>query len=89
MNKPFARLFETENGQILVKVDADQDGVPEVRFYASPPGLGVCSSAILFWESDSGWERARKFFDTVDKELAIDATKAIFGMARELTGEAA
>lgn len=89
MNKPFARLFETENGQILVKVDADQDGVPEVRFYASPPGLGVCSSAILFWESDSGWERAEEFFDTVDQEMAIKAAKVIFDMSRELTGEAA
>jgi len=29
----FAKLYETNVGQILIKADTDEDGCPEVRFY--------------------------------------------------------
>lgn len=44
----FAKLFETDRGQILVKLDTDDDDAPEIRFYVQPPGLGVCYAAFGF-----------------------------------------
>lgn len=56
MTAQFAKLFETEEyGQILVKLDASPDEhEPEVRFFVNPPGLGVCSFAAGYPDSDKG-----------------------------------
>ena len=41
MDRVFAKLYETEVGQILVKIDED-DCVPECRIFFQPEGFGVC-----------------------------------------------
>jgi uncharacterized protein YrzB (UPF0473 family) len=78
----FAKIFETkEHGQILVKIDTDEESNPEVRFYFEPEGLGVCSMAISNEDSDEGWKIIEKVFDKFDEEAAI---KAVVGLKDEL-----
>ena len=65
----FAKIFESEKiGQILVKTEAGDDGMPEVRYYFQPEDLGVCSAAISFPDSDAGWELAEATFNASDME---------------------
>lgn len=67
----FAKLYEPTPGrQILVKLDAGDAG-PEVRIFAEPEGLGVCSAAFGFDDDDGGWNKAEKLFDDFDEEMAI------------------
>ncbi|TCP13797.1 hypothetical protein EV683_10542 [Crenobacter luteus] len=86
MNKPFAKLFETDRGQILVKIDADEDGAPEIRFYAEPTGLGVCSLALSYEDFDNGWDAAEHAFGKVDQQIAMQATEKLFETANKLAG---
>lgn len=62
--KQFAKLFETERGQILVLRQDDDCGQPEVRFFFDPntEPLGVCSVALKFPDSDAGDAAANKTF---------------------------
>ncbi|MFK7088653.1 hypothetical protein AAFM71_07530 [Chromobacterium violaceum] len=85
MNKPFAKLFEIERGQILVKLDAGEDGAPEIRFYAQPEGLGVCSVALAYEDSDKGWDAAEQVFEQIDEPKAMTAAAEIFQMAAKFT----
>jgi len=67
-----AKIFETDKvGQILVKVDADENSKPEVRYFFSPKDMGVCSMAVTFDDSDSGWNSADKLFDKTNEEQAL------------------
>lgn len=85
MSKPFAKLFETARGQVLVKLDADEDGAPEVRFYAQPVELGVCSVALAYEDSDAGWDLAEQVFARADQDMALAAVAQIFQTAAKLT----
>ena len=69
----FAKLFETERTQILVKRDSSEDdGRPEVRFYFQPydADLGVCSCALTFGDGEAGEAAADKVFNEVDQDGA-------------------
>lgn len=80
----FCKLFETEkHGQILVKLDGNNEGAPEVRFYAAPEGLGVCSVAALYTDDDAGWDRAEEYFARVDQTKAIAATAIVFKLGEK------
>ena len=80
----FCKLFETDaHGQILVKLDVNDKGVPEVRFYAQPEGLGVCSIAVSFSDDDAGWDLADKAFAKSDADFAVKQLEPIFKMADE------
>ncbi|MDX5979590.1 hypothetical protein [Vreelandella alkaliphila] len=71
--KQFAKLFnDTPHGQILVKLGTshDEDG-PEVRFFFYPPGLGECSIALAFEDTDAGWWQAEQAIERVDEQTAI------------------
>lgn len=85
--KPFAKLFETERGQILAKIDSGEDGAPEVRFYASPEGLGVCSVSLNYEDSEAGWDSAEHAFEKVDEAAAVQACATIFEMAAKMRGD--
>lgn len=80
----FCKLFEhAEYGQILVKIDKDEDEMPEVRFYAQPKGLGVCSVAVSFTDDDEGWSSADELFAKVDKDRAIKALSPVWQLFKE------
>lgn len=66
----FAKLYEFEDiGQVLVKVDQSDDGC-EVKVYFEPEGLGVCSAAINFPDTDTGHENAQRCFKAVTEHHA-------------------
>lgn len=78
----FAKLFDTELGQILVKLGEDEH--VEIRVYFEPAelDLGVCESALLFkGEDDVAWDKAEAAFEKFDAEFATqfvqDATNQI------------
>lgn len=75
----FAKIFDTPNhGQVLVKKDTNNKGCPEIRWFVEPPEFGVCSMAVSFEDSDSGWNSADNVFNTTDQEAAIVAANRIF-----------
>jgi hypothetical protein len=77
----FAKLFGQGDGQVLVKLDTNDEDNPEVRVYCKPVGLGVCSAAWS-WndDSDASWEKAEKSFASIDEEKAL-------GMARKVCAQ--
>ena len=71
MNK-FAKLYETELGQILVKQDEGEKGA-EIKIYFTPEDLGVCSVG-LNWPKDNNetqLEKADSAFEKMTKESAL------------------
>lgn len=77
----FAKLYEPVVGQqILVKLDEYDDGF-EVRVYCQPEGLGVCSTALKYPDTEGGWDKAQKAFDSMTEEKAIE----IAGMVMKMT----
>lgn len=75
----FAKIFESENyGQLLVKIDTSpEDSTPEVRYFFEPEGLGVCSIAYSFADTDLGWEQADALFANDDLQK-IESTVSAF-----------
>jgi hypothetical protein len=74
----YAKLFGPEDNQVLVKLDANDEGNPEVRVFCKPVGLGVCSAA-WGWnnDSDESWDKAEKSFAGIDQEQAISMAQKI------------
>lgn len=79
----FAKLFESEtHGQILVKVDSGDEG-PEIRYFFQPEGLGVCSMAVNFADTESGWDSAERVFGNIesgDAESVVGKLKEELGI---------
>lgn len=74
----FAKLYETDIGQILVKIDDGDDG-PEVRYFFQPKGLGLCNFS-LNWKDDSeddAWDKAESVFEKTTKETAEEAVRKL------------
>lgn len=68
----FAKLFNTkEHGQIVVIMQANDEDNPEVRLFFKPEGLGICSVAPSFDDSDAGWGLCEQFFNSIDEERDI------------------
>jgi len=69
----FAKLYGTDKDQVLVKIDAGEDGNPEIRVFFSPEELGVCSCALQ-WEddTDASWDKAEAAFEQIDEKGARD-----------------
>ncbi len=74
----FAKLYQTERGQILVKLDSDEDGSPEIRFYVNPEDLGLNSLAFGYEDSEKGWEDVKEGFAKVDFGMACRVAKQIY-----------
>ena len=71
----FAKMFYTSLWQVVAIKQSNLDNYPEIRFYAEPAGLGVCSMALSYEEDD--WEACDDGFDTVDFEMAEAAAKEL------------
>ncbi len=72
----FCKLFGTDNDQVLVKLDSNDDGFPEVRIYFEPPDLGVCAAAFSWNDSDTGWDTAEKTFADITEAKAREIVAA-------------
>lgn len=66
----FAKLYGADADQILVKLDVSDVGAPEVRVFYEPKGLGVCSVAVGFPDSEKGWDVAEAAFNSMDEPKA-------------------
>jgi len=66
----FAKLYGADKDQVLVKMDTNEECEPEVRVFVKPEGLGVCSIAVSFKDSDAGWKKAQKIIDERTEEKA-------------------
>jgi hypothetical protein len=64
----FAKLFGSGEDQIVVMIQSDDEGDPEVRLFYQPKDLGVCSLAIGFPDTDDGWDHAEKAFAKMDEK---------------------
>lgn len=73
----FAKIFDTKYGQVLVKLDVDDENVPEIRFYSKPEGLGVCSVAFSYTNESTGSEDAEEGFAKVTLQMAETAAKEL------------
>lgn len=70
MAEQFCKLFETDDGQILLKIaDSSEDEMEaEIRLYFEPEGFGVCEAAVNF----KHLEKAQETFRAFTEERAIE-----------------
>lgn len=71
----FAKLYDTKYGQVVVMKQDNEDGEPEIRFYAEPEGLGVCSMAFSYEEDDR--DKQEEGFEKVTFEMAEAAGRQL------------
>lgn len=87
MSKDFAKIFNIDEiGQVVVIFQgADETGNPELRFFAAPEGLGVCSIAVQSDnDNDETWDSFEELFESRNQENVtkmvqplLDASKAM------------
>lgn len=73
----FAKIYGTDEYQILVKKDRNKKGFPEIRFYCEPELLGVCSLAISFSDDEKGWDKADRLLSEMTEVKAREMCKHI------------
>ncbi len=91
MPRNFAKLYETERGQVLVMREQGDYG-PEIGVYfdADVPGLAVSRIAVSgFGEGDVGYEKADKAFDAINEEGAKRVAFGAMDQIAEMFKEAA
>lgn len=78
MHDVFAKMFSSEKyGQIVaIRQGADETGKPEIRFFFQPPAMGVCSLAMVFDDTDDGWDAQEEAF----AKLKLDAAEKTVGV---------
>ena len=84
----FAKLFEYPDvGQVLIKVDGDDENIPEIRYWfdAGVEGLGITSIAYQYEESDKGWDLADEVFSKLDKDNVKKLIDKIIKDIEEMT----
>lgn len=66
----FAKLFGPDHDQVLVKLDSNDDGAPEIRLYFEAPDLGVFQVALNYQDTADGWATAEASFAKMDEAEA-------------------
>jgi hypothetical protein len=81
----FAKLYEnTKHGQILVMLDATDDGEPVIKYCCQPKGLGVCYAlSPPFENSDEGWTIAEQTFKDENEKSATELVEVVILAALE------
>lgn len=88
--RDFAKIFDTDKGQVLVHVGADDDGEPSLRVVVCPESWGTpCATCVVFSnpkgvEDYDSWGEAFKAFDCVTQESAERAAEVVYETLREL-----
>ena len=77
----FCKLFETEQGQILVLKDTNDECAPALKFIVSPPSLGLATTIYAYSDDDIGWGARDEAFDNTDLEMAEAVTADSFSFA--------
>lgn len=77
----FCKLFGSGKDQLVVIMQRGDDG-PELRCFASPTNLGVCSVAFSYADTEKGWDTAEEQFMLVDEARAKYMAKPLFEAGR-------
>ncbi len=67
----FAKLYSRLKEQVLVVIDTDNEGKPQVLFSFNPEGFGICSGGPVWPDTDKGWEGAERYFAHVTRKSAF------------------
>lgn len=76
--KNFAKLFESDRGQLLALRCANENDAPCIRIMAEPENFGLCEVAINFSDTDAGYASAQKALDSMSVEAALKALQPLF-----------
>jgi len=89
MIRRFAKLFETNLGQILVLRRSGDDG-PEITIFFNPgvEGAGLCRIDINFPDSEEGETAADFGFDLIDEDKVAKAVSEQIASIRKIFSEA-
>ncbi len=79
----FAKLYETDIGQILAISDDDESGAPEVRIYFKPDGLGVCHISHVFSDNEKGVRHRNELMDNLTEEKAVAFVRDIISQVKQ------
>jgi hypothetical protein len=74
----FAKVYGHGDAQIIVLLDEDERGNPELRLGCRPPNLGVCWMKLAFRSNEKGYELADQAFEDMTEERARKALSGIF-----------
>lgn len=66
----FAKLFGTDDDQILVMLDESDEETPEISLHFKPEGYGVCKIGSSFKDTEEGRQQAQAAFDAIDESIA-------------------
>lgn len=66
----FCKTFFHGDDRITILLKEDDTACAEIRAYAKPPNLGVCSVAMSYEHGDEGWRKAEAEFAKMDGERA-------------------
>lgn len=74
----FAKVFESDIGQILVVLDLNgEDDSPDITITISPVNFGLCSTRISFQDTDEGADAAQQVLNSMTVEMAIEAIRPL------------
>lgn len=73
----FAKLFGSDDSQVLVMLGKGDDDCPELSVLFKPEGFGVCKLCYGFEDSDDGWDKAEAAFEEIDEAKARVAVDAV------------
>ena len=88
--KPFAKLFETDRGQIVAMTEIGDGDRPAIRFYFDPDveELSICQVALSFPDSDRGEAMAAEALAGMTAERALAAISSTIDDIRAAAAEA-
>lgn len=66
----FAKIFNTQYGQVLVVADADANNVPQVTTTFWQVDLGLVSTSTKFTDDEDGWDAQELHFAAVTSDYA-------------------
>jgi hypothetical protein len=80
----FAKIFETETGQILVYLDLDDDQEPCITVSVKPDGFGVCSIKMSY-TSGAGEDMSYMAFSKFSASKAEQIANGILESCKDFT----
>lgn len=84
----FAKLYETERGQVLVMRDTDDECSPAVKFWFYVGGhVGMAGFAMSFSDDDEGNDKADAAFEKMDEPTAIQLAFSHMDRIKEMFGD--
>lgn len=64
----FAKLFSVAGTQMLVTIQENDEGFPEVRYRSNVNGLTL--EVAPSFDGDDGWDRAEQLFESIQQAEA-------------------